>query len=133
MTKRLILILCLFCAVALSAETPREGAKAIHKLIKDRDYSELFQTRYSEWFTLEDANKRPEEAIEKLGSVWELNRDVVLSIFKQLSKADFEISENPNPLENETGEVATADVQIGQREVPYKLYKMTNGLWAFHM
>ncbi len=133
MIKRLLLLIVFLTGAGLSAETPREGAKAILELVKDRNYAVIFNERYAEWHKVEDAKRRPEEAIQKLSLGWELNRDMVLSIFKQLSKADYEIGTNPDPQESETGEIAVTTVIIGDRTIPYQLYKLKSGLWGFHM
>jgi hypothetical protein len=54
-------------------------------------------------------------------------------IYTQLAEAEFELSEREKPQVSETGETATATVKMGEKERPFKLYKMKNGLWGFHM
>ena len=103
------------------------------ELVKERNYTVIFTERYAEWHKVEDAKRRPEEAVQKLSSGWELNRDMILSIFKQLSKSKFELGTNPDPQESETGEIATTYVIIGDRKIPYTLYKLKSGVWGFHM
>ena len=128
-----IFILVTFCAVDAIAETPQEGASKILKFLKAKNYSDLFQQRYTEWYKAEEAGMKTEKAIDKLSARWEKNHEMMVNLYEQLSKAKFEFSKNQNPQKTETGDVATAKVTIAGKQVPYRLYKMSNGLWGFHM
>lgn len=119
--------------VGVFAETPKEGAAAILQLVTDRNYSVLFQQRYCEWYKVEAEGVEPEKAINKLSSMWEKNHEMMVQLYKQLANADFELSKNEKPQETETGDVATATVLIGEKKVPYSLYKMKSGRWGFHL
>lgn len=136
MMKRIIVIvfaIVMFCALEVAAETPQEGATAILKMLKARNYSDLFQQRYSEWHKVEAEGVKPEVAIKKLSTIWEKNYDMLVKLFEKLSNAQFKITKNDNPQKTETGDIATSTVTIGEKKIPYRLYKMKNGLWGFHM
>ena len=128
-----IFVLVTFCAVDAIAETPQEGASKILEYLEGKNYSDIFQHRYTEWYKAEAAGMKTKTAIDKLSTRWEKNHGVMVNLYKQLSKAEFKFSKNQNPQKTETGDVATAKVTIGGKEVPYRLYKMKNGLWGFHM
>jgi hypothetical protein len=115
------------------AETPQEGAMAILKLLEERDYDSLFKKRYSEWYKVEAEGKNPEEAIQKLSSIWERNHDKMVNLFEQLAHAEYELSRIGSPLITETGAVATGIISLEEKKVPYLLYEMKSGLWGFHM
>jgi hypothetical protein len=131
--KKIILFISLLGALALHAETPKEGAKAIGELIQAQNYSELFTTRYSEWYKVENEGIAPDKAIAQLSRGYKKQHEMILSIYSQLADAEFELSQRENPQASETGEIATATVKMGEKERPFKLYKMKNGLWGFHM
>ncbi|MCP4352675.1 MAG: hypothetical protein GY795_45045 [Desulfobacterales bacterium] len=134
MMKRIIIfVIVMFCALEAAAETPQEGATAILKLLKGRNYSDLFQQRYSEWHKVEARGIKPEEAVKKLSAMWEKNYDMLVKLFEQLAKAEFELTKREKPQKTETGDIATATVTIGEKKIPYRLYKMKNGLWGFHI
>lgn len=133
MKKRILFAMIMCCALGAVAETPKEGASAILKLLEAREYSTLFQQRYSEWYKVETEGKDPAEAVRKLSARWERNYAMMVDLFVQLSSADFQISRTDTPQESETGEVATGTVLIGGKDIPYQLYKMKNGLWGFHL
>ncbi len=127
-----VVMCCLGCS-AVKSETPQEGATAIGDLLKKRDYSTLFQQRYSEWHKVEAQGANPEVAIKKLSAAWEKNHDMLVKLFEQLTTAEYTLSKNDMPQKTETGDVATANVSLGEKKIPYRLYKMKNGLWGFHM
>ena len=131
--KKLIVFLSFIAALALNAETPQEGAKAIYELIKAENYAELFPTRYSEWYKVENEGIASDKAIAQLSRGYQKNHEMILSIYRQLAEAEFELSQREKPQVSETGEIATATVKMGEKERPFKLYKMKNGLWGFHM
>lgn len=136
MLKKVIILVCsliIFYAVDAIAETPQEAAASILKLLKDKNYSDLFQQRYTEWYKAEAEGIETQRAIEKLTTSWEKNHDMMVKLFDQLSSAIFMLSKNENHQKTETGDVATAKVTIGGKEIPYCLYKMNNGLWGFHI
>ena len=131
--KQIILLISLFTALSLNAETPQEGAKAICELVKAQNYSELFTTRYSEWYKVENEGIPADKAIAQLSRGYKKQHEMILSVYTQLAEAEFELSERAKPQVSETGEIATATVKLGEKERPFKLYKMKNGLWGFHM
>lgn len=131
--KTVLSLLFLLAAVTAYAETPQEAAKAIHKLIQTENYNELFPTRYAEWHKVAAEGEAADKAIEKLSGMFKKQREPLLTIYSQLTKAKFEFSQNENPQVSETGKVATAIVKFGEREVPFKLYEMKTGLWGFHL
>lgn len=129
----LLFAMTLLWAPSAAAETPQEGAKAILTLLKERNYTDLFQKRYSEWYKAEAEGMKPEAAIERLSARWEKNHDMMVKLYEQLASSEFELSKNEMPQETETGDIATAMVSIGEKKVPYCLYKMKSGLWGFHL
>ncbi len=131
--KQLITLLCFTVAAIAHAETPQEAAQVIHGLIKAENYTELFTTRYSEWHKVESEGIAPAKAVEMLSGGLKKRRETMLSIYRQLSEANFTISTSETPQVSETGQVATAKVKIGEREGPFKIYEMKNGLWGFHL
>ena len=131
--KQIILFCSLLGALTLNAETPQEGAKAIYELIKAENYTELFPSRYSEWYKVENEGIASDKAIARLSRGYQKNHEMILSIYTQLAEAEFELSQRENPQISETGEIATATVKMGEKERPFKLYKMKNGRWGFHM
>ncbi len=131
--KRILAVWVMCCALGVAAEPPQEGSKAMLKMLKERNYDALFKQRYSEWYKVEAEGKNSDEAIQKLSSIWEKNYDMMVSLFEQLAGAEYELSKNENPQISETGDVATATVSIGEKKVPYPLYKMKSGLWGFHL
>jgi hypothetical protein len=135
MFKRVMVVvaLVLCCAVTAAAETPKEGAAEILKLLADKNYTELFPARYTEWYKTEEDGAEPEVAVEKLAGMWEKNYAMMTELFTQLTEADFVITQDEQHQKTETGDVATATVTIGGQEVPYRLFKMNNGLWGFHL
>ena len=133
MKRILSLILLTLTAVVANAETPQEAAKAIHDLIQAENYAELFPTRYSEWHKVEAEGVAPEKAIERLSAMFKKQREPMLSIYSQLAEAEFELSTKEKPQVSETGNIATATVKFGEREIPFKLYEMKSGLWGFHL
>lgn len=133
MMKRILASIVLCCVLGVSAETPQEGSTAIFNLLKERNYDALFQQRYTEWYKVAAEGNSSDEAIQKLSSIWERNYDVMLNLFEQLSSAEYELSKNENPQETETGDVATGTVSLGEKQIPYTLYKMKNDLWGFHL
>ena len=134
MMKKLIpLVMVMCCALGAVAETPKEGAEAILKLLEKREYSTLFQQRYSEWYKVDDVGKDPAEAVEKLSSRWERNYTMMVDLFSQLTDADFQMSTSETPQESETGEVAAGTILIDGKDVSFRLYKMKSGLWGFHL
>ena len=136
MLKRIIMFVCVlvvFCTVDALAETPQEASASILKLLKDKNYSDLFQQRYTEWYKAEAEGIETQTAIEKLTPRWEKNHEMMVKLFEQLSQSEFILTKNEKHQKTETGDVATAKVTIAGKEVPYRLYKMNNGLWGFHM
>jgi hypothetical protein len=131
--NKFILLLSLFTVLSVHAETPKEGATAICELIKAENYTELFPSRYSEWYKIENEGIAPEQAIAQLSRGYQKQHEMILDVYSQLADAKFEISERENPQKSETGKVATATVTIGDKQRPFKLYEMKNGLWGFHM
>lgn len=131
--KQILVAILMCCALGAAAETPKEGAVTMLKLLKERNYNDLFQQRYAEWYKVEAEGKETAEAIKKLSSMWERNYDMMVKLFEQLASAEYDISTTDNPLQSETGDVATATVSIGGKSVTYRLYKMKNGLWGFHL
>lgn len=134
MLKQLITLVALtFAAVTAHAETPQEAAKAIHDLLETENYAELFPARYSEWHKVAAEGVAPEQAIEKLAGMFKKQREPLLAIYSQLADADFTLGDYEYAQVTETGKVATATVKLGEREIPFKLYEMKNGLWGFHL
>jgi len=131
----MLAICCAFGAVAETAkvETPKQGAITILKMLKERNYTDLFHQRYSEWYKVELEGMDPDKALKMLSSRWERNYDTMINLFEQLADSDYTISKTESPQKTETGDVATATVSIGGRKIPYRLYKMKNGLWGFHL
>ena len=123
----------LLSVVTVNAETPNEGSSAIHQLLKEKQYDVLFPTRYTEWHKTQAEGMAKQEAVAKLSKMFEKRHDVFLSIYKQLMEAEFTITEQDTPQPGETGKVATAQIQIGSNEIPFKLYEMKNGTWGFHL
>jgi len=121
------------CVIGAFAETPQEGAATMFKLLKERNYSELFQQRYAEWYKVAAEGREPAEAIKQLSSVWERNYDMMVSLYEQLAGAEYEMGKTDAPQQTETGETATGSVSIGGKTIPYTLYKMKSGLWGFHL
>ena len=133
MMNRILVVLVMCCALGAVAETPQEGSKAILEMLKERNYDELFKQRYSEWYKVEAEGKKPDEAIQKLSAIWERNYGTMINLFEQLADAEYELSRNENPQRSETGDVATGTVSLGEKKMPYPLYKLKSGLWGFHM
>ena len=134
MLIRLVTV-CLFLLTATGtyAETPQEGAAEILTLLKARNYAELFPARYSEWHKTETEGVPLEEAVKRLSRIFEKNHDMMVGVYEQLTKAEFTTGENEHAQISETGETATAEVTIGEKTVPFTLYKMKNGKWGFHL
>lgn len=107
----------------LPAETPQEAAKAIYTLIETENYNELFTTRYNEWHKFEQQEIPETAAVELLAKGFKQNRETILAIYQQLMTAEFTHGTNPQAQYQETGETATAQVAIGERTVPFKLFK----------
>ena len=127
------MLLCVnagFCAT--EQETPQDAAGTIAGLLEKRDYSTLFEQRYTEWYKVEAEGVAPEAAIKKLSSRWEKQHGMLLSVFKQLASAEFTLSKSDTPNQQETGDVATATITLNGKDIPYQLFKMKNGLWGFH-
>lgn len=134
--KAIIMTMLICCVAGCSAtkkETPQDGAAAISDLLQKRDYSTLFQERYSEWHKVEAEGVEPEVAIKKLSAMWEKQHDMLASVFKQLASAEFALSKSEMPQKTETGDVATANVSVNGKDIAYRLYRMKNGLWGFHL
>ena len=132
MLKRL-LPLALLCALPVLAETPNEAASAIHDLIAERNYEVLFPTRYTEWHKAEKEGVPKEKAIARLTRMFEKQHDMLLQLYAQLKDAEFTIAEAPIPQPTETGKMATAEVTLGERTIPFNLYEMKDGTWGFHL
>ena len=115
------------------AETPQEGAKAILDLIKARNYQELFPTRYSEWHKVEAEGVPVDKAVEKLSRMFEKKHEMIVGMYEQLATADFTMGKSEIVQKGETGDMATAEVTVGDKKVPFRLYKMENGKWGFHL
>lgn len=130
--KKFLYLVLFSLALTVGAETPNEGAKAILDLVKSKNYTDLFKTRYAEWYKVEADKVEPQKAVESLSGKWEKQHDLMLSLYEQLSTAEYELSSIDSPQASETGEVATTTVTLGQKKIPYKLYKMKSGLWGFH-
>ena len=77
--------------------------------------------------------KETQTAIKKLTPMWEKNHGIMVNLFEQLSQSEFTLTKDEKYLKTETGDVATAKVTIQGKEIPYRLYKMKNGLWGFRM
>lgn len=131
--RKWIVALILLSALSVVAETPQEGAAAILSLLKERNYTELFTTRYTEWYKAEAEGVPQEAAVKKLSSLMERGYDQMVEVFTGLSTAEFEFSTYDLVQQTETGETATATVILGEKQIPYTLYKMKNGLWGFHL
>ena len=129
--KKLLSLVLFSIALTAGAETPNEGAKTILDLVKAKNYADLFKTRYAEWYKVEAEKADPQAAVEKLSKRWEKQNATILSIYEQLSTAEYELGTMDNPQVSETGEVATATVTLGQKKIPFKFYKMKSGLWGF--
>ena len=128
-----ILICCITGCFAPKNETPQSAAEAISALLSNRDYSTLFQERYSEWHKVEAEGVEPEVAIKRLSAMWEKQHDMLVKVFDQLASSEFTLSKSEMPQKTETGDVATATISINGKDMSYSLYKMNNGLWGFHM
>ena len=128
-----ILICCITGCFAPENETPQGAAAAISDLLSNRDYSTLFQERYSEWHKVEAEGVEAEVAITRLSAMWEKQHDMLASVFKQLASAEFALSKSEMPQKTETGDVATANVSVNGKDITYRLYRMKNGLWGFHL
>ncbi len=133
MKTLLILAIALICSNTLQAETPQEASKAIHALLVAKDYKTLFTTRYSEWHKVAKDGVEPDKAVEKLSSMFEKKHVILVDLYKSLSTAKFEMGKNEHAQESETGKTATAQVPIGDKEIPFTLYEMKNGKWGFHL
>lgn len=129
--KSFLCLLLLLAASVVRADTPNEAAKAVLELVKAENYSELFRTRYTEWYKIDSEKMSAEEAITQLASRWKKQREMVLSIYTQLSTAEFTVSDKGSGLVSETGERATAKVTMGTQQIDFVLYRMKNGLWGF--
>lgn len=129
----LTIAVSLICGSALYAETPKEGAKAIHALLEAKSYHTLFTTRYSEWHKVAKEGVKAEDAVAKLAGMFEKKSELFLDLYKQLAAADFEMGRNEHAQESETGNTATAKVRLGGREIPFTLYEMKDGSWGFHL
>jgi hypothetical protein len=127
------LLICAFGCTGNKSETPSEAASTIGTLLKNRDYTTLFQERYSEWHKVETEGIEPEAAIAKLSGMFEKNHEMLVAMYDQLATADYAFSQNEMPQTSETGEIATATISVNGRELSVKLYKMTNGRWGFHL
>ncbi len=133
---KVVMMIMLSCCVGCSAtktETPKDGAAAISDLLQKRNYSTLFQERYSEWYKVEAEGVEPEVAITKLSALCEKQYDMLVRVFDQLASAEFTLSRNEMPQKTETADVATAIVSVNGEDIPYRLYRMKNGLWGFHL
>lgn len=130
--RQIVLLCALLAALFARAETPQAGAQAIHALILAENYVELFTTRYSEWYKVEQQGMDPDRAIAQLTRGYQAQRELLLSVYAQLSEAQFALSQSAHPQTSENGSIATATVQLGDRHIPIKLYQMQNGLWGFH-
>jgi hypothetical protein len=126
------LLFGVFGALLLQAETPQAAARAIHQLIQAENYAELFPTRYSEWYKFEQQGIARDQAIAQLARGFQAQRALILSVYSQLAKAEFELRQRDNPQISENGKIATASVKLGDKEMPFTLYQMKNGLWGFH-
>lgn len=134
--KALMMTMLICFVVGCSAtkkETPQDGAAAISDLLLKRDYSTLFQERYSEWHKVKTEGIEPGVAIEKLSAMFEKQHDMQVSVFKQLASAEFTLSKSEMPQMTETGDVAAATVSVNGKDITYRLYRMKNGLWGFHL
>lgn len=132
MKKLMVAFLFSLFAMSVQAETPQQASQAILKLLKANDFETLFRTRYTE---LHKA-KTPEEekkVIEVLSGYWKKDIKMIVSVFEQLSGAEFKISKHEHAQKTETGRKAEAPVKIGDKEGKYQLYEMKSGLWGFHM
>jgi len=119
-------------ALTAQAETPQEASKAILMLLEQKDYDELFRTRYSELHKAEKEGK-VDEAIKTLSGYWDKNHQTMIGLFEQLSNGHFTISKHDYAQITETGQKATCQVTIGGKIIPYSLYEMKTGRWGFHM
>ena len=145
MVKRILVVMVMSVALATlakeasesketkAAETPKQGAEAMLKLLKERNYADLFQKRYTEFYKAEKEGVKPAQAIKQLSAMWERNHDMMLKLFEQLAKANFEMSKTERPQPSETGDIATCTIVMGEEKIPYQLYKMKTGLWGFRM
>ena len=136
MPKKIIVFVCVLFvmgAVDAFAESPQEASSTILKLLKDKNYSDLFQQRFTEWYKAEAEGIETQTAIKKLTPRWEKNHGIMVNLFEQLSQSEFTLTKDEKYLKTETGDVATAKVTIQGKEIPYRLYKMKNGLWGFRM
>ena len=122
MKTLLTITIALLCGVSLQAETPQEGAKAIHALIEAKEYETLFTTRYTEFHKLKKAGLNQEEAVVKMSTRFDRQHEVMMDLFGFLSTAKFDMGKLEVVLESETGKTATAKVKIGQEMIPYTLY-----------
>jgi hypothetical protein len=132
-TLNILIALTFFSIACTKGETPNEGAAVIRDLIKEKNYEALFPARYSEWHKTEKEGMEESEAISKLSDMFEKRHEVYVSIFEQLTEAEFTISQSESPQISETGKVASTVIEVNSREVPFKLYEMTNGIWGFHL
>ncbi|HEY5653437.1 MAG TPA: hypothetical protein VIR63_03600 [Pontiella sp.] len=133
---KLIMMAILICCAGCSApkeETPQAAAAVISELLQQRNYSTLFQERYSEWHKVEAEGVPPEVAISKLTALFEKQHDTLVDVYNQLAKAEFTINQNDIPQKTETGDVASATISLNGENIPYRLYKMKTGLWGFHL
>lgn len=130
--RTLGLLLGVFGALLLQAETPQAAARAIHQLIQAENYVELFPARYTEWYKFEQQGIAQDQAIAQLARGFQGQRALILSVYSQLAKAEFKLSQRDNPQISENGKIATASVRLRDKEIPFTLYQMKNGLWGFH-
>ncbi|MDH5525479.1 MAG: hypothetical protein OEY01_16035 [Desulfobulbaceae bacterium] len=128
----LTLLFLIGFAVTAQAETPREASKAILELLTAQNYEKLFRTRYCELYKAKSEGE-VSKAIKILSAYWEKDHETMINLFEQLSNGDFLISKHEYAQVTETGQKATCQVTLGQKNIPYTLYEMKNGLWGFHM
>jgi hypothetical protein len=133
MKHALLFLSMLCCAIISRAETPAEAAAEIHRLIQAKQYEMLFTQRYSEWHKIESSGESQEDAIKKLSAMFEKQIVMMLQVYQQLSQAEFSLGKSPHPQKSETGDTATATINLGHKEIPFTLHLMKSGVWGFHL
>ena len=68
-----------------------------------------------------------------MSTIFEKNYDMMVKLFEQLTSCEYELSKREKPQKTETGDIASGTVLLGEKKIPYRLYKMKSGLWGFHM
>ncbi|MEX0330721.1 MAG: hypothetical protein AB3N64_04795 [Puniceicoccaceae bacterium] len=131
--KFLLPLALLFSSTLMAeAETPNEAAAAILSLLEEKDYEAIFTTRYTEWYKVEAAGVDPAAAVEKFSKRWERQYDMLISVYQQLKDAEFQLTTSEIKQQGETGRVAVANVKLGDKDLPFKLFEVEDGTWGFH-